>query len=125
MCEIFGIGTDIVEISRMEKYAEDSRFLNRFFTDEEVAYIRSRKKSASQTMAGIYAAKEAAVKAMGTGIVFDLKEIGVTHDDQGKPEYKISGKASDYLAGRRICLSISHDGGMSVAFCVITEHTEG
>ena len=125
MCEIYGIGTDIVEISRMEKYADDSRFLNRFFTEEEAAYIHSRNKGAAQTMAGIYAAKEAAVKAMGTGIIFDLKEIGVTHDGHGKPEYQISGKASDYLAGRRIHLSISHDGGISVAFCVITEHTEG
>lgn len=119
MCEIFGIGTDIVEIARMEKYVDDDRFLNRFFTEEETNYIRSKNKSAPQTMAGIYAAKEAAVKAMGTGIIFELKEIGITHDDRGKPEYRITGNAADFLNGQSIYLSISHDGGVSVAFCVI------
>lgn len=124
MSRIFGIGTDLAEIFRMERLSGDDRFLERYFTQEEILYIRQKNRNAAQTMAGIYAAKEAALKAMGTGIAFDLKEIGVTHDAKGRPEYRITGKAAEALDGRKTHLSVSHDGGMAVAFCVIEEHTE-
>lgn len=124
MCEIFGIGTDITDIGRMEKLIGDDRFMNRYFTEEEREYVRSKNLSAAQSAAGIYAAKEAALKAMGTGIAFELTEIGVTHDEKGKPLYSITGKAAEFLRGRPIHLSVSHDGGMAVAFCVIENRSE-
>ena len=71
MCR--GVGLDVCEISRMEKLAEDERFLNRFFTPEERAYLAERGRNRAQTLAGLFAAKEALLKALGTGIRFDLR----------------------------------------------------
>ena len=113
-----GIGLDLCEIARMEKLLEDERFLNRFFNEEEIAYIRTKGKSAAQTMAGIYAAKEAFSKALGTGITFDLKEISIFHDEAGMPAYFLSGKAEKLGEGDRFWLSITHDGGVAAAVCI-------
>ena len=96
-----GLGLDLCEIRRMEKQLADERFLNRYFTREEISYIRGKGKSAAQTMAGIFAAKEALSKALGTGIAFDLKEICVTHDPSGKPAYSLSGKVMELGDGDR------------------------
>ena len=115
---ITGIGFDLCEISRMEKQAENERFLNRFFTEEEIAYIREKKRGTAQTMAGIYAAKEAFAKALGTGIAFELKEVGVIHGGYGQPGYRLSGRAAELAGNDRFLLSISHDGGMAGAVCV-------
>ena len=60
---IIGIGMDLCDISRMEKLLSDGRFLARFFSAEEQAYIRDKGRRAAETMAGIYAAKEALAKA--------------------------------------------------------------
>ena len=119
MYELLGIGVDLCQISRMASLLEDGRFLSRWFTREEQAYIRGRGVGAAQSMAGIFAAKEALGKALGTGITLPLTEIGVTHDAQGQPQYAFSGSAAEALRGRRALLSISHDGDMAVAFCTI------
>ena len=121
---IRGIGFDLCEIARMEKPAEDERFLNRFFTSEEAAYIRSKGRNKAQTMAAIFAAKEALTKALGTGIIFDLREIEVRHNEEGQPYYSLTGEAAEKAEGDRFLLSISHDGGMAGAVC-ICENTEG
>jgi phosphopantetheine--protein transferase-like protein len=115
---IKGLGLDLCEISRMDKLLENDRFLNRFFTEAEAGYIRSKGKTAGQTAAGIYAAKEALAKALGTGITFDLKEIEVVHDEAGKPGYRLTGKAAEMSGGDHFLLSVSHDGGISAAVCV-------
>ena len=113
-----GLGLDLCEISRMEKLLSDDRFLNRYFNEGEISYIRSKGKGAAQTMAGIFAAKEAFSKALGTGITFGLKEISIFHDEAGRPGYILTGKAADLAAGDRFFLSISHDGGTAAAVCV-------
>ncbi|MBR5960358.1 MAG: holo-ACP synthase [Clostridia bacterium] len=113
-----GLGLDLCEISRMEKLLENDRFLNRYFTEEETEYIRSKGNHAAQTAAGIYAAKEALAKALGTGIAFDLKEIGIVHDEAGKPGYRLTGKVAELGSGDCFLLSVSHDGGMAAAVCV-------
>ena len=113
-----GLGLDLCEIARMEKLIEDERFLKRYFNEGEIGYIRTKGKSAAQTMAGIYAAKEALAKALGTGITFDLKEISIFHDEAGQPGYSLSGKAEKLGEGDRFFLSISHDGGMAAAVCI-------
>ena len=117
-----GVGFDLCEIARMEKLAEDERFLNRFFTKQEAAFIRSNGKNKAQTMAGIFA-KEALTKALGTGIIFDLREIEVQHTETGQPCYALSGEAAEKAGNKRFLLSISHDGGMAGAVC-ICEDTE-
>ena len=118
---ISGIGIDLCEIARMEKLLEDERFLSRYFSPEEQAYIHGKGKGAAQTMAGIYAAKEALVKALGCGIVTaDLGSIGVTHDRYGKPSYILRGEYARLAEDKRVSsffLSITHDGGMAAAVC--------
>ena len=113
-----GLGLDLCEISRMEKLLGNDRFLTRYFNEGEIGYIRSKGKSAAQTMAGIYAAKEALAKALGTGITFDLKEISISHDEAGLPGYSLSGKAATMGTGDHFLLSISHEAGMAAAVCV-------
>ena len=115
---IKGLGLDLCEIARMEKQAGNERFLNRYFNEGEISYIRTKGKNAAQTMAGIYAAKEALSKALGTGITFDLKEISIYHDEAGMPAYSLSGKAEKLGEGDRFRLSITHDGGIAAAVCV-------
>ena len=113
-----GLGLDLCEISRMERLLEDDRFLNRYFTPEEIAYIRGRGRAAAQSMAGIFAAKEALGKALGTGIGFELREAEVRHTAEGCPFYAFSGALKEKTGGDRFWLSITHDGGMAAAVCV-------
>jgi holo-[acyl-carrier protein] synthase len=113
-----GLGLDLCEIARMDRMMTDERFMKRYFTENEIAYIHSKGKGAAQTLAGIFAAKEALAKALGTGITFDLKEISVSHDNAGKPFYLLSGKAEMIGNGDSFLLSISHDGGTAAAVCI-------
>lgn len=95
---IKGIGTDILEISRMKKAISSTHFVNRVFTKNEIEYATS-KGIPEQTFTGIFCAKESIVKAYGTGFVdIALKDIEILHDDMGKP----------YSNQENIFLSISH-----------------
>ena len=116
MCKPLGLGIDLCEISRMEKLLADDRFLSRYFTQQEAEYIRSRGALAAQSMAGIWAAKEAALKAMGTGIRFSMKDVEILHDEMGAPVCRLHGAA----AGMGGCMvSITHEGGIAAAVCVL------
>ena len=119
---IAGLGIDLCEISRMEKLLENEHFLTRYFSNEEREYISGKGKSGAQSMAGIYAAKEALVKALGCGIVTaDLGTVNVTHDKYGKPSYVLQGEYARLAEDKRISsfyLSITHDGGVAAAVCV-------
>ena len=115
---ICGVGLDVCEIRRMEKRAEDEHFLSRFFTEQERAYIAGRGAGAAQTLAGLFAAKEAFAKALGTGIAFDLREAEIVHDALGRPGYRLRGRAVELAGEDRFFLSVSHDGGVAAAVCV-------
>ena len=115
---ICGVGLDVCEIRRMEKRAEDERFLSRFFTEQERAYVAERGAGAAQTLAGLFAAKEAFAKALGTGIAFDLREAEIVHDALGRPGYRLRGRAAELAGEDRFFLSVSHDGGVAAAVCV-------
>lgn len=118
---ITGVGIDLCEISRMEKLLRDSHFLSRYFTDEEQRYIESKGITAAQTMAGIYAAKEALAKALGCGIAGNLKEVSISHDSFGAPHYSLMGEYARLAEDRRVSaffLSITHDAGVAAAVCV-------
>ena len=118
---ILGVGIDLCEVGRMEKLVEDGRFMKRYFTEAENEYVLGRGRKAAETMAGIFAAKEAFAKAMGTGITFELKEAEVVHDERGCPGYRLSGRAAEVAAGSRFGLSSSHDGGVAGAVCIREE----
>jgi holo-[acyl-carrier protein] synthase len=122
---IFGIGTDIVEIARIQKFldAHNSALLERLFTTTEQSRCGSRKDTAS-CLAGRFAAKEAFLKALGTGLRDGISwlDMEVSNDELGKPLLNLSGKAAEQfrLIGlSRIHLSISHDGGSAVAMVLL------
>ncbi|MBQ3904006.1 MAG: holo-ACP synthase [Eubacterium sp.] len=99
------IGTDIIKISRVERACVNEHFRERVYTPDELAYCKK-----PQNYAGLYAAKEAYLKALGVGIERRLNTIEIAHDELGKP----------YIKGVENCdLSISHDGDTAIATVVI------
>ncbi len=116
------IGADIVKISRMDGLIKD-KIPNKIFTQNEIDYISS-KKNASQTAAGIFAAKEAVLKCLGTGITLPLCDIDITHESSGRPIAVITGKVkakANELGITDMDISISHDGEYAVAYAVAQE----
>ena len=120
-----GLGMDLCEISRIEQtIARNERFLQRWYTQEEQDYILARGNAGAQSAAAFFAAKEAFLKAVGTGIGrgIALTEIAVRHDELGAPYYQLTGAAKEKLqqmGAQRAWLSLSHEGGMAAAVCVI------
>ena len=120
---IRGIGTDLCQISRMERLVGEAAFLARYFDPQEQAYIKARGVGAAASMAGHFAAKEAFAKAVGKGF-FGLPpcEIAGCHDEYSAPFYRLGPGARQALEDRgatRAHLSISHEGGLALAFCVL------
>ena len=122
---IFGTGIDVVDISRFERFVRENNNLlfNRLFTPQELAYCVTKKRSA-QHLAIRFAAKEAFLKAIGTGLRDGLawRDMEVVNDQSGKPELKLSGKAEELfrLNGLvRTFLSLSHDGNYAIASVIL------
>ncbi len=112
--QILGIGTDIIECLRIARLIErhGELFVTRVYTDLEVAYCSSRK-AATQHYAGRWAAKEAALKALGTGWRRGIswRDIEVRHDQQGAPTLALYAGARDLyeqLGIQRMHVTISH-----------------
>ena len=114
-----GLGLDLCEVSRMEKMLKDGRFMNRYFTAQEAAYVQSRGAGAARTLAGLFASREALGKALGGGIDFELKEAEICHTEAGAPFFSFSGKQKERIGSDRVFLSVSHDGGMAAAVCLV------
>lgn len=115
-------GIDVVKISRFEKDAKNQLFFEKYFTKQEIEYAYSKNKKL-ETVAGLFACKEAFLKALGIGIGggIDLKEINIFHEN-GKPKIEITPKIDYYLTGlscSQVSVSISHDGDIATAICVI------
>lgn len=116
---ILGTGIDIIEIKRIkDALARNSNLLNRIFTEGEIAYFILRKYNPCH-IAGNFAAKEAVLKALGTGLHnMDWKDIEVSRDSLGKPQVTLHGNA-EVLASetgiKNICISISHSRKFAVA----------
>ena len=121
MCKsaIKGVGIDLCEIARMQAMLDEGRSLRRLFTAEEQAYIASKGATAAQTMAGLYAAKEAVLKALGTGLAVALTDIVISHVGRGQPVATLTGEAAKF--GGQVKISITHEGNMAAAFAVWTE----
>lgn len=107
-------GIDIVKIKRMEKLINDQNFLNKVFTSNEIDYLNKHKRL--QTLAGMYAAKEAYSKAIGQGLGYDFKNIEIMHEASGKPTFNLIKKDIDF---KDLALSISHDGDYAIAIVTI------
>jgi len=122
---IFGIGTDIVRVARMQKNIEryGERFAERILTSAEMAeyHLEARK---AHFLAKRFAAKEAAAKAMGTGFRdgLMLHHIGVTHDAAGKPHLAFSDHAADFIRSHginSIHVSLADEEDHAVAFVTL------
>ena len=124
---ILGIGTDLFEVERMKtKIEKQPSLIEGIFTDHEINYCNQFKNKA-QRFAARYAAKEAFLKALGTGwrdgITF--KDINIINDNLGKPEIFLTGIAkqiADKLEVTDIHLSMSHTEKLANAFVIINNH---
>ena len=121
---IKGVGVDIVEIKRLEDAVGrwGRRFLDRVFTEQEIAYCMARSRPAS-SFAVRFAAKEAVMKAVGGGVTFREIEIAnrAGKQEAGPPEVVRAGKLEKALAAsgiKNIHLSLSHEREFGVAFVV-------
>jgi holo-[acyl-carrier protein] synthase len=122
---VAGVGTDLMEIARIGQSIArfGDRFLARVFTPDEIAYCQ-RKKSAAESFAARFAAKEAGAKALGTGISQGISwlELEVTRERSGKPGLRLSGRAAERarsLGVTRISLSITHSRDTALAVVIM------
>lgn len=114
-----GLGVDIIEISRIRQaITHNPRILHRLFTEKEVADYRERGGRA-ETLAGKFAAKEAVVKALGTGLrEFPWTDLEILPDSLGKPRCFFLGKAAARLSALNISvvlISIAHNRSTAIA----------
>jgi len=127
--KIFGIGTDIVNIKRMEKSIKKNGvvFKNKIFSKNEINYCE-KKKNPFPFYAKRFAAKEALSKALGTGIRkgINFKNIEVYNDNFGKPSIQLKGSTADFLKKKIktrkyfIYLSLSDDLPWAQATVIIS-----
>lgn len=120
---VIGIGTDIIEIDRIEKAInKNNNFLKKVFTTKEIEMFKTRNMRA-EVIAGNFAAKEAVSKALGTGIRgFSLIDIEVLRDDLGKPIVYLNNDIDSIINKKyRVNISISHNRTSAIAFVVLEE----
>lgn len=126
---IFGVGTDVVELARIEatwqRFGE--HFVERILMPEELVLFR-RSRQPVRFLAMRFAGKEATVKAMGTGFAHGMwvRDVGITNDPWGRPLVIFSER------GRRVCddlgagdghVSLTDDAGLVIAFAVVERKT--
>ena len=115
---IFSVGTDIIEIDRVEKACLKKGFMQKVYTQNEISAFGAKARS----LAGNFAAKEAVVKAFGTGFgLIEPSEIEILRDEKGKPYVILHGNAESFALKNKIIavrVSISHNRNDAVAFAV-------
>lgn len=124
---IFGTGIDLIEVARvrqaLERPATGARFQRRVFTQVEIAYCESRGRGRFQSYAARFAAKEATMKALGTGWNRHVGwlDIEVLRTRGRPPTIKLWGKAAEFASGRNVAsfqLSISHSEAHAIAHVI-------
>jgi phosphopantetheine--protein transferase-like protein len=121
---IYGIGIDIVKVKRLEDAYEKwgRKFFEKILTDDEIEYSLEKKNS-FPSLAVRFAAKEALIKAIGSEIRVNMKDIEVRNDERGKPSIRVRNKLEGFFREKRILhchLSLSHEKEFGVA-CVVLE----
>ena len=121
---IIGIGIDLVESDRFLDWSAFKK--QRIFTKKELEYAENDNARSEKHLANFWAAREAALKALGTGFGDDISfsDISVIHDDNGHPELLIAGGAKTVLkeiagANARVLLSITDQADYSAAVVII------
>jgi holo-[acyl-carrier protein] synthase len=121
---VLGLGTDLIEIDRIQQSLDrfGERFTRKVFTAGEIAYCE-RKKHSAESFASRFAAKEAAAKALGTGISRGIqwKEIEVRRAPGERPTLHLTGRAAERAASmgvRNLQLSLTHSRDVAMAVVV-------
>jgi len=124
---IRGIGIDLVQIPRIRRVVErwQDRFLERVFTEEELAYCRARRDPVPH-LAARFAAKEAGLKALGTGLRLGVRwrELEVRRERGQPPVLVLSGRSraiGEARGGRRMLLTLTHDGEYACAQAMLVD----
>ena len=122
---IVGTGVDITEVSRIKAILErfGDRFLARVYTPEEIRYCTSKANSAER-LAARFAAKEAGMKALGTGLRHGItwRDLEVVRQPGGRPTLRFSGVAAEFaerLRCKRAHLSLTHTADQAMAFVIL------
>ena len=124
---IVGTGVDLLEIERMERLLDRHGPPSKVFTPEELEACRAERfgpRRTAERLAGLFAAKEAVMKALGTGWAGGVAftEIRIVHTAAGAPTVLLAGKAkaaAEALGTDRMHLSITHTAGLAMAFAVL------
>ncbi|HEX9747953.1 MAG TPA: holo-ACP synthase [Methylomirabilota bacterium] len=122
MSRVLGIGVDLTDMPRMRRVVArwDERFLQRVFTEQEIAYCR-RRRDPIPHFAARFAAKEATLKALGTGLSMGVnwRELEVRRERGQAPTMTLSGRchaiAQAKGGGYQVLLSLTHDGEYAMA----------
>lgn len=118
------IGVDIVNVERISKMKHKDRFIHHVFTPNEEAYIQKRKNK-DQTIAGLFAAKEAISKVFGTGIGnLSFQDIEISHTANGAPFCRLNDKIKEMMKRRAFTsldISITHEKELAVAMAMGVE----
>ncbi len=124
---IVGSGIDLAEVDRIQHSLEryGARFLNRVYTQAEQAYCM-RKRTAAESLAARFAAKEAGAKALGTGMSYGVTwlEIEVVREASGRPTLQFHGRAAkraEALKVRHAALSLTHTANLAMASVVLED----
>jgi len=122
---IVGTGVDLAEVARIQASVEryGDRFVQRIFTSGEIAYVE-RKANRFERYAARFAAKEAGMKAIGTGwrLGVTWRDLEVANLPGGRPILKLHGKAAEFaeaLGARAIHLSMTHTAQMAMAVVIL------
>lgn len=122
---IIGIGTDMITVERMQEKLQNTgiKFAKRLLTDTEFEVFET-KKNAAAYLAKRFAAKEAVVKALGTGFAEGItwKQVNVSNDERGAPLLHLTGKAAaraEQLGVKKIHLSLSDEKNHALAFVIL------
>lgn len=112
------VGIDIVLSSRFKNKTES--FFKKYFTENELSYAKTRKNF-EESVAGIFALKEAFLKALGIGVFggVNLLDVEVSHTESGAPVLLVSENVKNKFKLTEFSVSISHDAGMAVAICIV------
>lgn len=121
---VIGLGTDVVEIERIRRAMDrhPGRFVDRICRPGEPKVVAGGRGAAH--VAGLFAAKEAVLKALGTGWSEGMafRDVEIRSDEKGRPEVVLHGTArvrAESLGATGCRVSISHDGGIAVATAVL------
>jgi len=121
---IYGIGIDLTEVARIKRAIElyDTKFLNRIFTPQEIAFCEGLDDK-YPSYAGRFAAKEAFSKALGTGLrgAISWQEIEICDNERSRPTILVTGRAKKRLGNRQVHLSLTHTREYAAAIVIIED----